>query len=37
MLQLLDRAWPIAVLTFGLFITLGWIGLLGYGLIKLGI
>jgi len=37
MVQLFDRVWPIAVLAFGLFFTLGWIGLLGYGLIKLGI
>ena len=27
--------WPVAVITFGLVITVGWVCLLGYGLIRL--
>jgi hypothetical protein len=30
-----NSIWPIAVITFGLSLTAAWIGLLGYGLIKL--
>jgi hypothetical protein len=37
MVDLIHRVWPIAVLVFGLFITASWIGLLGYGLLKLAI
>jgi hypothetical protein len=37
MLDLINRVWPIAVLALGLFVTISWIGLLGYGLLKLAI
>jgi hypothetical protein len=35
MLQVFNRVWPIAVLALGFSVTLGWIGILGYGLLKL--
>ena len=35
MVELFGRVWPMVVLAFGLFATAGWIGLLGYGILKL--
>jgi hypothetical protein len=35
MLTLLNRVWPLAVLTVGLIMTVAWVGLLGYGLVML--
>jgi hypothetical protein len=35
MLTLVNRVWPLAVLTLGLIMTVAWVGLLGYGLIML--
>jgi len=35
MVTLFNRVRPLAGLTFGLIATMAWIGLLGYGLIKL--
>jgi hypothetical protein len=32
---LFNRVWPLAVLTLGLIATVAWLGLVGYGLIKL--
>ena len=30
-----DRIWPVAMIVLGLSVTAAWIGLLGYGLVKL--
>jgi hypothetical protein len=35
MLTLFNRIWPLAVLTVGLVVTVAWMGLVGYGLMKL--
>jgi hypothetical protein len=29
------EVWPAAIITFGLVLTVGWVCLLGYGLVKL--
>ena len=35
MVSLFDRVRPLAALTLGLIVTVAWLGLAGYGLIKL--
>jgi hypothetical protein len=30
-----QRIWPVAIIAFGLVLTVGWTGLLGYGLFEL--
>ena len=35
MVTLFNRVWPLAGLTFGLIVTVAWLGLVGYDLIKL--
>jgi hypothetical protein len=35
MVTLFSRVWPLAGLTLGLLVTVAWMGLVGYGLIKL--
>jgi len=35
MIAAINRVWPLAGLTLGLMMAMVWIGLIGYGLIKL--
>ena len=35
MVRLFNRVWPLAALMFGLIVTVAWLGVVGYGLIKL--
>ena len=35
MIKSFNRAWPLAGVTLGLIVTVAWLGLVGYGLIKL--
>ncbi len=37
MVQVFNRVWPIIGLAAGLLVTAAWIGVLGYGLLKLGV
>jgi hypothetical protein len=35
MVALFNRIWPLAVLAFGLIVTVVWMGVVGYGVMKL--